>query len=68
MFEWLARIKSIAWLHEKCGVLLYGEKIICSSSGYYSSRSSIKLGRQRSSLPTKGKDTLGTEEVEYEAN
>lgn len=66
MFEWLARIKSIAWLHEKCGGLLYGETIICTSGTYHSSRSSIKLGRQRNSLPGAREDTLGTEEVEYE--
>ncbi|MED0680234.1 hypothetical protein P4T20_13200 [Aneurinibacillus thermoaerophilus] len=53
MFEFLARIKSITWLHRKCGCNIYAS-------------SKIGMGRQRSTLPGTGKATMGAEEMEYE--
>ncbi|QYY44763.1 hypothetical protein ACKE5C_19215 (plasmid) [Aneurinibacillus thermoaerophilus] len=66
MFEFLARIKSILWLHRKCGGLLYGETIIGSPGSYNYASSSIRMRRQRNNLPGTGQATVGTEETEYE--
>jgi hypothetical protein len=64
MFALLERIKSIIWLHRKCGGIFRGQAIICTSGCYNYASSKSGMGRQRSRLPGTGKATVGAEEVE----